>query len=78
GVSYPALSGVTKTRTFTYNAQHNILTETDLDGHVWTWTYDSSERMTSHVSPLGHTTGYAYTTSSTTITLPGGQTVVHN
>jgi len=78
GVSYPALSGVTKTRTFTYNAQHNILTETDLDGHVWTWTYDSSERMTSYVSPLGHTTGYAYTTSSTTITLPGGQTVVHN
>lgn len=77
-VEYPPVGGVTKTRAFAYNSQNNIVSETDLDGHVWTWTYDSSERMTSHANPLGHTVSYSYGASAPTITLPGGQQIVHN
>ncbi|HLO98714.1 MAG TPA: RHS repeat-associated core domain-containing protein [Fimbriimonas sp.] len=78
GITYPALSGSSYTRTFTYNANHDILTETDLTGSVWTWTYDTSERMTSYSNPLSQTTTFGYTTTATTITQPGGQVTTHN
>ncbi|MGI2909683.1 DUF6531 domain-containing protein, partial [Tolypothrix sp. VBCCA 56010] len=60
GVTYPALGGQNFTRQFTYNATHDILTETDLRGNVWSWTYDSSERVTSATDPLNRMTTFAY------------------
>lgn len=77
-VTMPTLGGQSYSRTFTYNSTADILTETDLRGNVWTCTYDAQQRLTGWSNPLGHTTGYTYSNTATTITLPGGQTVVHN
>ncbi len=78
GIIYPAIGGVTYTRTLTYNSTHDVLSETDLRGNTWSWTYDSQERVTSTTDPLSHTTTFSYGTGSTTTTKPGGQTIVDN
>jgi RHS repeat-associated protein len=78
GVVYPALGGVTHTRSFTYNSLHDILSETDLRGNLWEWGYDSSQRVIWSETPLNHRTNYTYNASNTVITLPGGQTTTHN
>ncbi len=57
-------------RAFTYNANHDILTETDLRSNVWSWTYDSSERCTSYSNPYSNTVSFTYNTGDTTIALP--------
>ncbi|CAN5528477.1 hypothetical protein BH11ARM2_BH11ARM2_01980 [soil metagenome] len=80
GVGYPHISGgSTPTRSFTYDSLYNILTETDLNGKVWTSTYDGSQRQASWTDPTSRAASYSYTSSATTMTLPGsGRTVVHN
>lgn len=77
-LEYPSLSGTVHSREFAYDTAHNITTHTDLRGNDWTWTYDSSDRMTSWSNPLSQTTNWSYGTGSTTITLPGSQTITHN
>ncbi|MEI7986782.1 MAG: RHS repeat-associated core domain-containing protein, partial [Armatimonadota bacterium] len=77
-VTYPQVNGQTYTRGFSYNTTYDILTETDLRAKVWSWTYDSAERITSAADPLGNTTTWAYTTSATNMTLPGGQVRTDN
>ncbi|MBS1721200.1 MAG: RHS repeat protein [Armatimonadetes bacterium] len=77
-VDYPTINGTNPRREFSYSAAHDILTEKDFSGRIWSWTYDSQERMTSATDPAGLTRTYAYGSTATTITLPGGQTVVDN
>lgn len=77
-VTYPALAGTSYTRSFTYDANHAILSETDLRGGVWQFAYSSGGRLSSSTDPLGGVTTYAYGSSSTTITLPGGQQTTHH
>ena len=77
-VTYPPVNGQTYTRSFTYNSTYDILTETDLRGKIWSWAYDASERLVSATNPLAQTTTWTYGASSTTITLPGGQTSTDN
>ena len=77
-ITYPSIGGSAAARSFTYSATgHDITQETDLRGHNWSWTYDSDGRLLTFANPLGHTTTRSYASSSTTTTLPGGQTVVH-
>ncbi|MEX2242263.1 MAG: DUF6531 domain-containing protein, partial [Fimbriimonadaceae bacterium] len=78
GITYPDLETVSHDRTFTYDTGHNILTETDLEGKVWTWTYDSEDRETSYTDPLNETWTFAYTDTAVTMTDPLANEVVHN
>ncbi len=77
-IIYPLLEGQNPARTLTYDAGHNILSETDLRGNVWTCIYDTQERLVVWRNPHNNTTTYAYGPTATTITLPGGQQIVHN
>jgi len=77
-VTYPLLDSTAYTREFTYDAGHNILTETDLRGKTWTFTYDGSERLTSFTNPLNKTWSASYSSSAVTMTNPLSGTVVHN
>ncbi|HMS54372.1 MAG TPA: RHS repeat-associated core domain-containing protein [Fimbriimonadaceae bacterium] len=79
-LTYPLLNSVSYTREFGYNSTHDITSETDLRGKVWTFNYDSGSRMTwwKTPSPLSEQTSYTYNSTNTVITHPGAQTVTHN
>lgn len=77
-ITYPADGGQGLVRTFTYNSQHDILTERDLRGGLWQHSYDSGSRLATSTDPLGNRTTIGYTASSTTVTLPGGQRTTHH
>lgn len=77
-VTYPPLGGTSYTRSYTYDANHAILSETDLRGGVWQFAYSGGGRLSASVDPLGGITTYSYGSNSTTITLPGGQQTTHH
>lgn len=77
-IAYPSLGGTIYHRVLGYDARHNITSETDLRGKSWAWAYDTNDTCTSETDPLSHTTGYSYTSSACTMTLPGSQTFVDN
>ncbi|WKZ80553.1 MAG: RHS repeat-associated core domain-containing protein [Fimbriimonadaceae bacterium] len=77
-VEWPDLDQTTYTDAFEYDASHRITTHTDRRGKEWDYSYNSDGSLASATNPLSHTTGYTYTASATTITLPGSQTIVHN
>ena len=57
------------TTTYAYDADYNVTSMTDGNGHAWTYTYDSRDRKTSQTDPLGHTTSYGYDAASNVITV---------
>jgi len=62
-----------------YDADNNVTSSTDPNGHVWTYTYDNRDRKLSQTDPLGHTTSYTYDAANNvlTVTRPDGG-VTHN
>lgn len=74
GVTYPALSGLTYTRTFNYNTRNDITSEVDQRGKTWLCTYDGSDRLTSWTDPTSRTCAYTYGASYTSFTLPHDST----
>jgi YD repeat-containing protein len=82
----PTQSGFEKKRYFAYDSYHNITSETDLRGKIWTCAYDSSERLTNFKEPGISTieggatyTGYTFTyaTDSCTMSDPYARTNKH-
>ena len=83
-VNYPALSGTVYGRSFAYDSDHNLTTETDLRGNQWIASYDGSDRLASCEDP-GYATMYlvpqyrfTYTASACTRTDQFSRTEVHN
>lgn len=79
-LTYPLLAGNTYTRQFSYT-NGNITSETDRRGKLWSCSYDSSNRQTGYMEPVGVIpyTGYtiAYASSLTTMTDPNNNTERH-
>ncbi len=70
GVTYPALSGTTYTRSFGYNTRADITSETDLRGKLWNCAYDTSDRLTTWTDPTARACTYTYSGAYTSFTLP--------
>ena len=63
---------------FTYDGNHNILTETTPGGKTWTFAYDTSDRVISSQNPLLKTWTIVYTLDSAIMYDPLGNSVWHN
>ena len=63
---------------FTYNASHDILTQTDRGGKVWTHTYNADSSLASTTDPLSHTWSIIYRTTYSEMTDPLVNTTTHN
>ncbi len=66
-------------RSFTYNG-NKIASEVDLEGAVWSFTYDGSDRLltfSNYTYPTPDTFTYAYSSGTTTMELPMGETSSH-
>ncbi|MBI1756147.1 MAG: RHS repeat protein [Fimbriimonas ginsengisoli] len=79
GITMPALSGSSYTRSFGYNSHHAITSHTDLRGNVWSYGYDSTGVvLTSETDPLSNVNSYSYTTTTGVLTQPGSLTSTDN
>lgn len=54
----PAASS--QTRSYGYDAQHNVTSAVDANGHTTTYTYDANGNITSATDPTGHTASYTW------------------
>lgn len=80
GITYPNLDGLPHTRSFTYDANNCIASETDLRGKVWTFSHDSERRIANwrEPQPNPNQLTFWYDYHSCRFDLPAGGSVTHN
>lgn len=77
-INYPALNQQIHSRTFAYDANHNVIECVDLEGSTNHYGYDSQQRLIWFDDALGNRWTYTYTTATTSIMDPLGNVLKHH